>query len=351
MDEIDRFLQRLQKLTTAACFPAIYDGFVEADALVQGEDALLGLLRDYAQQLWQNRILLSMTEEKVALFEEMLHLTPGASQSLDDRRQTVTDAVNERFVLNDAKLHETCQVLAPGFTVYERTDPQELTLGVFTEEDDAQGHLPAVGIVDEIRPTVPQNLALYAGVETAFDRSIVISHAHFSALWAGLGVVRHKEARRQYIVVDEETGKIKRGATAPFACQQQIRAAMPMQDSPMIIEQQITSNLVMPDSDFVVVTETEQTLEAYFTDQGSASTSNFEFSFGGYLLYHADGSYIPSDSNHVYTFVKLYDYDGNEVIPPDAFYGIWDNSGMLCAGTAPTPSFFVYKLTYKVTES
>lgn len=193
MDEIDRFLQRLQKLTTAAYLPAIYEGFVEADALVQSEDALLGLLRDYAQQLWQNRNLLSMTVEKVALFEEMLHLSPGASQSLDERRQTVADTVNGRFVLNDAKLHEICQALAPGFTVYERTDPQALTLGVFTEEDADDGSLPAVGIVDEIRPTVPQNLALYAGVDTAVERDVVVSHAHFSALWAGLGVVERHE--------------------------------------------------------------------------------------------------------------------------------------------------------------
>ncbi|MBQ9396217.1 MAG: hypothetical protein IJU23_12000 [Proteobacteria bacterium] len=192
MDEIDRFLQRLQKLTTATYFPAIYEGFVEADALIQSEDSLLGLMRDYAQQLWQNRNLLSMTEEKVALFEEMLHLTPNVSQSLDDRRQAVADAVNERFVLNDAKLHEICQALAPGFTAYERTDPQALTLGIFTEEDAEDGTLPAVGIVDGIRPTVPQNLALYAGVDTAFDRPLVVSHAHFCALWAGLGTVeRH----------------------------------------------------------------------------------------------------------------------------------------------------------------
>ncbi len=193
MDEIDRFLQRLQKLTTATYFPAIYEGFVEADALIQSEDSLLGLMRDYAQQLWQNRNLLSMTEEKVALFEEMLHLTPNVSQSLDDRRQAVADAVNERFVLNDAKLHEICQALAPGFTAYERTDPQALTLGIFTEEDAEDGTLPAVGIVDGIRPTVPQNLALYAGVDTSFDRPLVVNHAHFSALWAGLGVVEWHE--------------------------------------------------------------------------------------------------------------------------------------------------------------
>ena len=208
MDEIDRFLHRLQRLTTAAYLPAIYEGFVEADALVQSEDALLGLLRDYAQQLWQNRNLLSMTVEKVALFEEMLHLSPGASQSLDERRQTVADTVNGRFVLNDAKLHEICQALAPGFTVYERTDPQALTLGVFTEEDADDGSLPAVGIVDEIRPTVPQNLALYAGVDASFERGVVVNHANYTALWASLGQVERK--------ADSVSGYMTETADFPF---------------------------------------------------------------------------------------------------------------------------------------
>ena len=218
MDEINRLLQRIADLTTADYFPAIYNGFVEADALVQGENSLLGLIREYVIQLWQNRNLLSMTEEKTAEFENRLHITPSASQTLDDRRQTVADAINERFVLNDATLHEICQGLAPDFTVYEKTDPQELTLGVFTTEDGEDGELPAVGIVDTIRPTVPQNLALYAGVETHFERVAVISHASFSALKAGLGKVQRKAPEPNVIVVDD-TGKIIGGILDNVTCE------------------------------------------------------------------------------------------------------------------------------------
>lgn len=189
MDETERLLQRIQKLTTADYLPAIYDGFVEAEALVQSEDALLRLISTYIRQMWQNRNLLTMTEDKLAEFEAELHIVPAASQSLDDRRNAVANAVNDHFVMNEAKLHALCQSLAPSFNVYERTDPQTLTLGVFTQEDADDGTLPSIDIVDGIRPVVPLNLAIFAGVETQFSRPLVVSHAQRTALWASLGRV------------------------------------------------------------------------------------------------------------------------------------------------------------------
>lgn len=272
MDEIDKLLQRIEALTTADYFPAIYEGFVEAEALEQGEDALLGIMSSYVLELWQNRNLLSMDDEKTSLFEKQLHIVPTPSQSLDDRRAAVADAINERFVLNDATLHEICQSLAPDFTVYEKTDPQELTLGVFTEEDDNQGHLPAVGIVNEIRPTVPQNLALYAGVDTSFDRPLVVSHAHFSALWAGLGVVEWHEppeppepiAPKGYIVVDS-TGAIQH--------------SIPLGD--MYIHQ---------------IQHSVEVVSFYFTSNGASETENTLLESGvDAPLYNADGSIADDD--------------------------------------------------------
>lgn len=196
-DDIILKLQRIiegNDRITWDLFPEIYDGFLEADELSLAEDRMLQLVASAVQTATNDKIISTASAEKVAEYEDAFGLS-ASGLTLDERRQQVIDYINRSRVINETKLHELCQSLAPGFTVYEKTDPQALTLGVFTEEDDAQGHLPAVGIVDEIRPTVPQNLALYAGVDTAFDRGVVVSHAHFSALWAGLGTVERQVPR------------------------------------------------------------------------------------------------------------------------------------------------------------
>ena len=193
-DDIILKLQRIiegNDRITWDLFPAIYDGFLEANELSLAEDRMLQLVASAVQTATNDKIISTASAEKVAEYEDVFGLS-AAGLTLDERRQQVIDYINRSRVINEETLHDLCQSLAPGYTVYEKTDPQALTLGIFTEEDDAQGHLPAVGIVDEIRPTVPQNLALYAGVETSFSRGVVVSHAHFSALWAGLGTVERQ---------------------------------------------------------------------------------------------------------------------------------------------------------------
>ena len=217
-DDIILKLQRIiegNDRITWDLFPAIYDGFLEADELSLAEDRMLQLVASAVQTATNDKIISTASAEKVAEYEDAFGLS-ASGLTLDERRQQVLDYINRSRVINEETLHELAQSKAPGYTVYEKTDPQALTLGIFTEEDDAQGHLPAVGIVDEIRPTVPQNLALYAGVDTTFDRPIVISHAHFSALWAGLGTVeRHVPEITLYYFINKETGEETRGNEEP----------------------------------------------------------------------------------------------------------------------------------------
>lgn len=187
---MDDDIKRLSQETCLSLIPQFYDGVLEATRIQQIHDAIIEPFSAAIMRIHRNAYIQTMDADALAEMESGLGIEP--SGTIEQRRQVVVDSLCDQYIVNDATLHEICAALAPGFTVYERPDPQALKLGVFTEEDAQDGTLPAVGIVDEIRPTVPQNLALYAGVETAFDRPIVISHAHFSALWAGLGVVeRH----------------------------------------------------------------------------------------------------------------------------------------------------------------
>ena len=92
-------------------------------------------------------------------------------------------------------------------------------------------------------------------------------------------------------------------------------------------------------------------LTAYFTSQGASATSNTEMTFGTYSLYDSSGAVIPSDGNHTYTFVKAYDYAGNEVTVPSAVYSpVFNNSGTLCLGMYPG-SFTAYRLTYTASDN
>lgn len=92
-------------------------------------------------------------------------------------------------------------------------------------------------------------------------------------------------------------------------------------------------------------------LTAYFTSAGASATSNKEMTWGNYQLYDASGAVILSDDNHTYTFVKAYDYAGNEVAIPSAVYApVFNNSGTLCLGMSPG-SFTAYRLTYIVSDN
>ena len=195
-------------------FPAIYDGFLEADELSLAEDRMLQFVASTVQRCSDDKILSTASEEKIAEYESEFGLSADRL-TLEQRRQQVIGYINRSRVFNETTLHELCQSLAGDKTVYERVDFHYLTLGVFTE-DAEDGSLPAVGIVDQIRPAVPQNLALYAGTETHFERVAVVNHANFCALKAGLGIVEWHEPpippppenKPDFAVLDVETGEV-----------------------------------------------------------------------------------------------------------------------------------------------
>lgn len=194
-------------------FPAIYDGFLEAGELSLAEDRMLQFVASTVQRCSNDKIVSTATEEKIAEWELELGLSSDGL-TLEQRRQQVVDYINRSRVFNETTLHELCQLLAGDSTVYERLDVNYLTLGIFTEEEE--GEPLSVGIVDQIRPIVPQNLALYAGIDTSFDRGVTISHAHFSALKSGLGIVEWHEPpippppenKPDFAVLDNETGEV-----------------------------------------------------------------------------------------------------------------------------------------------
>lgn len=189
--KLQRIIEGNDKITWEL-FPAIYDGFLEADELSLAEDRMLRLIASAVLTCANDKLISTAGSDRIEEYEAEFGLS-SEGLTLEERRQQVADYINRSRVFNEDKLHALAQSLAPGFTVYERTDPQALTLGIFTEEEDVQGHLPAVAIVPQIAPKVPQNLALYAGADTEFDRPVVISHGHYTALLADIGLVERSQ--------------------------------------------------------------------------------------------------------------------------------------------------------------
>ena len=169
-------------------FPDIYDCFLEADELSLAEDRMLQLVASTIKRCADDKIIYTSSEEKIAEWEKEFGLSSDGL-TLEQRRQQVAEYITRSRVLNEAKLHNICQSIATS-EIYERIDHINLTLGIFTAAVD--GEIP-VDVVSQIKPVVPQNLALYAGVETSFSRSATIYHTNVAALDSGLGVVEWHE--------------------------------------------------------------------------------------------------------------------------------------------------------------
>lgn len=186
-EKIESAVKEALEAQTRPLFPRIYDGFKEVEALAEAEDKLHEILSNAIYEYFQDRNLRTITEAKAAEYEAALGIEPAGG--IEARRAAIINAINRQFVLNDAKLHELCQALADGHDIEERTDPQALTLGIFSADDVDGGESPTIGVVNGIRPIIPLNLAVFAGIETAYTKTITVNHGHASTIWGHIGLV------------------------------------------------------------------------------------------------------------------------------------------------------------------
>lgn len=147
-------------LETRPLFPAIYEGCIEADALAQGEDEILRVLRNAVYRYFQNRNLQTLNEEAAYALESGLGL--AHSGTIEERRAVIIEAVNKRFVFNDAELAARIKQMAHGEDVRFRVDQKALTLEIWTEGRENDGEFVAYDITQALKPVIPQNIQLYA---------------------------------------------------------------------------------------------------------------------------------------------------------------------------------------------
>lgn len=163
-DKRDKEVREALEIETRPLFPAIYEGFIEADALAQGEDAILRVLRNAIYQYFQNRNLQTLKEEAAYALESGLGL--AHSGTIEERRAALIEAINKRFVMNEATLAERIERMANGEDVRFRIDPQALTLEIWTQGGENDGEFVAYDITQALMPIIPQNLQLCAEIYT-----------------------------------------------------------------------------------------------------------------------------------------------------------------------------------------
>lgn len=170
----------LSDIQTRRIFPGIYDDFLEIDELANGEDAILKALQNAIYTFFNNRNLQTLTPAACAQFEAHLNIPPA--DSLDGRRQAIMDAVNARFVFNDAALAAKIAAMADGKPVKFKVDPVALTLKLWLEGDEENGTFLASDITQALRPIIPQNLQTITDSTTATAAAVFINHGLTTAI-------------------------------------------------------------------------------------------------------------------------------------------------------------------------
>ena len=159
-DSRDKEVLDALDIETRPLFPGIYEGFIEADALAQGEDAILGVLRNAIYRYFQNRNLQTLNEEAAEALENGLDI--AHTGTIEERRATLIEVINRRFVLNDAEIAARIEQMAKaeGVTVHYEIDPIALNMRIWREGENENGSFIAYDIANAIRPTIPQNIQL-----------------------------------------------------------------------------------------------------------------------------------------------------------------------------------------------
>ncbi len=163
-ETIDKEVREALEVNSRPLFPQIYEGYIEADALAQGEDAILRIFAKVIYEYFQNRNLQTMGEAVIKSFEQKLEM--NTSGTIDERRAAIIEAINKRFILNEKELAAKIEQHANGKPIRFSIITPLLILRIWNDQTEENGEFKAYDILQNLKPIIPQNLQQIAENKT-----------------------------------------------------------------------------------------------------------------------------------------------------------------------------------------
>lgn len=197
------------EMETRPLFPMIYDEFVEADALAEGEDALSEIIKSAIYSYFLNRNLQTITEDAIREYERRLGITAGGT--IEERRRQIAEIINRRFVMNDAALLEIIQALPGGSTNDFEVDARALVLQL-EKKTNTEGEHEAEELKEALetaQPLIPMNVETRIAVlaENRIEANVI--YGWTGGTISGLGEVKYISPPTLDILIDTITGAEK----------------------------------------------------------------------------------------------------------------------------------------------
>jgi ribosomal protein L7/L12 len=176
-DTRDEEVRAALDIETRSLFPRFYEGYIEADELAKGENALLRILANIVYEYFKNRNLRTVQESVIEVYEQKLEIE--AQGTIENRRTTIIEAINKRFVFNNKALAEKIEQLSEGKPIRFSIDAQKLILKIWNDDIEENGEFTAYDITQYLQPIIPQNIQLQAEdkaqIETNLNQVIGIT--------------------------------------------------------------------------------------------------------------------------------------------------------------------------------
>ena len=188
---MDDDIKRLAQETCLALIPQFYGENREAVRIQQVNDNIIEPFAAAIMRLNRNAYIQTMDSDALSDMELGLGIVP--SGTLEQRRQAVIDALCDMLVVNDDYAVEVARAASGEDDMSVDTDPVNLTSGVHrsTNTDDGNEVSQIFEAISVLKPIVPQNLELYAQINTEKTGTMMLNHAHRSAISCSLGTLKY----------------------------------------------------------------------------------------------------------------------------------------------------------------
>lgn len=174
-------------------YRAIKDMYAYAKAL---NDEFLVYV-NFMERILKNFFIQTCDLQTVEYWERLLGLTVTEGETIEERKQEILEHLNNQHAITEPYVREQIERFFPGneYRLYfEDGKPYDLNIDIFSEDIDAYRQALAI-FWPWLNKMVPAHLktTMARAIDTEFDRPVVISHGHYTALLADIGLVERSQ--------------------------------------------------------------------------------------------------------------------------------------------------------------